>query len=171
MEYSSMRTKIRLVMVAVAAVAALSVAGYTFGAGINQAFAPAGVTRYAMVQQGPTATATTTSTSFVNMPGMSVAVAIPSGKAADLIVTFSAMVNSCFAMQVRATVDGSAALPSSTQFFWQAANTGADSRAFTFFQQNVGAGSHTVRIQWAGVTSCSSEFVAARSMVVTANIH
>jgi hypothetical protein len=165
-----MRTKIRLGMATIAAVAALSVAGYAFAATINPAFSPAGVTRYAMVQQGPTVTATTTSTTFVNMPGMSVAVSIPSGKTADLIVTFSAQVNSCLAMLVRATVDGSAALPSSTQFFWQAGNTGADSRAFTFFQHNVGAGSHTVRIQWAGVTSCANEFVAARSMIVTANI-
>ena len=166
---SPMRTRIRLGIAGIAIVAAVFAAGYTVAAAVAPSFVPAGATRYAMVSKVDTAT--TSSTSFVSMSGMSTSLSVQSGKSADLIITFSGEVNSCFAMDVRAVVDGSPASPSSTQFFWQAGNTGADSRAFTFFSRNIGSGNHTVAIQWAGVTSCSQEFVAARSMVVTANIH
>jgi hypothetical protein len=49
-------------------------------------------------------------------------------------------------------------------------NGGAQSHAFTFIAR-VDAGVHTVKIQWRGLSNCAQQFVAARSMVVIANIH
>ena len=167
-----MRTSFRLGLPLVAVVAAVFVAGYAVAASITPAsFVSSGTTRYAMVSKGPAAAdnAMTTSTTFVGMPGMSTNINVPSGKTAELIVTFSGMVNTCDAMYVRAVVDGSAASPSYTQFQWNFSG-GADSHAFTFFK-SVKGGSHTVAIQWHGLSSCPQQFVSARSMIVTANIH
>jgi len=165
-----MRTRFRLGLLVVAVVAAVFVAGYAVAGSITPAsFVTSGTTRYAMVSMGPTETTTTTSTAFVDIAGMSTTIRVPSGKTAELIITFSAMVNTCSAMYVRAVVDGSAASPSYTQFQWNFSG-GADSHAFTFYK-TVKAGSHTVAMQWEGLTSCSQQFMASRSMIVTANIH
>lgn len=165
-----MRTRFRVGLAFVSVVVAVFVTGYAVAASIAPAFVSAGSTRYAMVARGPTDTTTTTSTVFVRISGMSTAVDIPSGKTAELIITFSAMVNTCSAMYVRATVDGVAAGPSYTQFQWDFSG-GADSHSFTFFRKGLGSGSHTVAMQWEGLTNCAQQFMAARSMIVTANIH
>lgn len=85
------------------------------------------------------------------------------------MINFSAEVNTCSAVEVRASVDGVAAAPGPVQLQWDL-NGGADSHSFTFFDKAVGSGSHTVSMQWAGLTSCAQEFMSARSMVITANI-
>lgn len=165
-----MRTRIRLVLPVVAVVAAVFGAGYTLAASVGPAsFATAGTTRYAMVAAGPTNTITTTSTTFVDVAAMATNITIPPNRVAELIVTFSAMVNTCSAMYIRAVVDGSAAAPAYTQFQWDFSG-GADSHAFTFYKA-VKSGVHTVKIQWEGLTNCAQQFMAARSMIVTANIH
>jgi hypothetical protein len=165
-----MRTRFRLGLLVVAVVAAVFVAGYAVAGSITPAsFVTSGTTRYAMVSRGPTTTTTTTSTAFVDIAGMSTAVDIPSGKTAELIITFSAMVNTCSAMYVRAVVDGSAASPSYSSDLWDFSG-GADSHAFTFYK-TVKEGSHTVAMQWEGLDSCAQQFMASRSMIVTANIH
>jgi hypothetical protein len=72
-------------------------------------------------------------------------------------------------MYVRAVIDGSSALPYNTQLQWNFSG-GADSHAFTFYK-TITEGLHTVAMQWHGLTSCGQQFMAARSMIVTANIH
>ncbi len=167
-----MRTRFRVGLALVSVVVAVFVAGYAVAASIAPDFVGAGSTRYAMVARGPLDTTTTTSTSFVNVTGLSTVVAIPSGKTAELIITFSGEVNSCSVMYIRATVDGGAAAPSDTQLLYLVGqNVGAESRSFTFYKRGVGSGSHTVAIQWRGVSTCDHQFMSARSMVVTANIH
>jgi hypothetical protein len=75
-------------------------------------------------------------------------------------------------MYIRAVVDGGAAAPAETQLQYRIGqNLGADSHSFTFYKKGVGSGVHTVAIQWHGLTTCDHQFMAARSMVVTANIH
>lgn len=165
-----MRTRFRVGLALVTVVVAVFVAGYAVSASLSPSFVSAGSTRYAMKSAGPTDTITTTSTSFVNIAGMSTGVAVPSGKHADLIITFSAMVNTCSAMYVRATIDGAPAAPEYTQFQWDFSG-GADSHSFTFYAKSIGSGSHKVAMQWEGLTNCPQQFMAARSMIVTANIH
>ena len=165
-----MRSRFRFGMAMVAVVAAVFVAGYAVAASVVPAsFVTAGTTRYAMVAVNPSSTTTTTSASFVDMPGMSTSISVPAGRVAEVMIDFSGMVNTCDAMYVRAVIDGSAASPAYTQFQWNF-NGGADSHAFTFVK-TVKAGPHTVKMQWHGLTSCSQQFIAARSMIVTANIH
>jgi hypothetical protein len=167
-----MRTRFRLGLALVSVVVAVFVAGYAVAASIAPEFVGAGSTRYAMVARGPLDTTTTQSTTFVNVTGLSVGIGIPSGKSAELIITFSGEVNSCDVMYIRAVVDGGAAAPAETQLQYRIGqNLGADSHSFTFYKKGVGSGVHTVAIQWHGLTTCDHQFMAARSMVVTANIH
>ena len=163
------RSHVGLALVTVAAVVFL--AGYAAAGAVAPTFvSPAGTTRYAMVARGPLDGIVTTSSIFVDITGLSVIIGIPSGKHAELIVTFSGEVNTCDAMYVRATVDGAAAAPAYTQLQW-AFGGGADSHSFTFFKKDVGPGSHTVAMQWRGLSTCDHQFMDARSMIVTANIH
>jgi hypothetical protein len=167
-----MRTRFRLGLALLSVVIAVFVAGFAAAASIAPEFVGAGSTRYAMVARGPLDTTTTQSSTFVNITGLSVVIGIPSGKTAELIINFSGEVNSCDVMYVRAVVDGAAAGPSETQLQYRIGqNLGADSHSFTFYKKGVGAGSHTVAMQWHGLTTCDHQFMAARSMIVTANIH
>jgi hypothetical protein len=163
------RSHVGLALVTVAAVVFLAgyaaagavAAGYAAAGAVAPTFvSPAGTTRYAMVARGPLDGIATTSSIFVDITGLSVIIGIPSGKHAELIVTFSGEVNTCDAMYVRAY----------TQLQW-AFGGGADSHSFTFFKKDVGPGSHTVAMQWRGLSTCDHQFMDARSMIVTANIH
>ena len=165
-----MRTRFRVGLPVVSVIAAVFVAGYAVAASIAPSFVSPGSTRYAMVSVGPTSTTATTSATFVDITGLTTVVNIPSGKTAELIINFSGEVNTCDAMYVRATVDGASAAPAYTQLQWNF-NGGADSHSFTFYDKGVGAGSHRVAMQWHGLTTCAQQFMAARSMIVTANIH
>ncbi len=163
-----MHKGIRVSLVAVAVISAVFAAGFAVAATVSPSFVNSGTTRYAMVSAEDAIT--TQSTSFVDVPGLSSVVHIPSGKVADLIIDFSGEINTCDGTLGRATIDGAAASPSSTQLMWNL-NGGAESHAFTFYARGVGSGSHTVTIQWAGVSSCNHQFMSARSMIITANIH
>lgn len=166
-----MRVKSRVALAMVLVVLAVFVAGYSVAGSIPQSFAGAGSTRYAMKSRGPLDTTTTQSTTFVDISGLKMAIVIPGGKRADLIIDFSGEVNSCDAMYVRAAVDGAAASPEYTQLQYRLGqNLGADSHSFTFFAKSVGSGTHTVAMQWHGLSACDHQFMAARSMVITANI-
>ena len=154
-----------------ATMAVLSVTDSVLAAVVSD-FAPKGTTLYAMASAEPSDTTTTNSTDFVDIAGLSTVINIPKHKTAELIINFSGEVNSCDVMFVRATVDGAAAAPSDTQLQYRIGqNLGAESLSFTFFAQNVNPGSHTVAMQWHGGSNCGSQFMAARSMIVTANVH
>jgi hypothetical protein len=168
-----MRIRIRLGVLVGSMIAAALVAGYALAASVGpDAFTQQGVTRYAMVASdgGSGGNATTASTTYVDMPGMATSISVPTGKTADVIVAFSGMANTCSALYVRAVIDSAVASPAEVQFMWNLSG-GAESHAFTFFGK-AKSGAHTVKVQWKGL-SCASgqQFMAARSMIVTANVH
>jgi len=165
-----MRIRIHVGLAVVTVAAAVFLAGYAVAGAVAPTFVSPGTTRYAMVARGPLDGISTTSSTFVDITGLSVIIGIPSGKHAELIVTFSGEVNTCDAMYVRATVDGAAAVPGYAQL-QVAEGGGADSHSFTFYKTAVGPGPHTVAMQWRGLSTCDHQFMAARSMIVTANIH
>ena len=114
----------------------------------------------------------TSSTSFVDLPGLTNSFSIPAGKHGDLIIQFSGEVNSPSALYVRALVDGSVADPNNAgngpQVFWGLGG-GATTQGFNFYKFAVAAGAHTVKMQWAGLSG--SQFMSYRSMIVVVNIH
>lgn len=114
----------------------------------------------------------TTSTTFIDVPGLSTTFKVAAGKHADVVIQFSGEMNSPSALYMRAIVDGAAANPnnagSGPQMFWGVGG-GATSQTFNFYQFGLGAGSHTVKMQWDGLSG--SQFMSYRSMVVLVNIH
>jgi M6 family metalloprotease-like protein len=87
----------------------------------------------------------TTSIGWVDIPDMSSSIATASNS--NLEITFSGEVNTSGGkrMFVRALVDGQLANPSDVVFA-QGGFTGTHS--FTFTKKNLGAGSHSIKIQW-----------------------
>ncbi len=114
----------------------------------------------------------TSSTSFVDLPGLATSFSIPTGKHGDVIIQFSGEVNSPSALYVRTVVDGSVADPNNAgngpQVFW-GVNGGATTQGFNFYKFGLVAGSHTVKLQWRGLSG--SQFMSYRSMIVLVNIH
>lgn len=97
---------------------------------------------------------TTTSTSFVNVPGMSRTVTIPGTTKTCVEVQYTATVFSPGdeLIYVRATRDGVACLPGEAQFEGDSDEDGdgswARAHAFNFICTGVTPGAHTFRIQW-----------------------
>ena len=158
--------RLRLLVVLVATVASLAIVATAMGA-----FVTKGTTRYAFASVNVSSPATTTSSSFVDLPGMSVSVSIPANKTAELFITFSSELNGCGAIYVRAIVGSSAniAAPGAALLF---SHTGGSAEAHGFtWMRSVGTGSHTVKIQWQNVGGCTQDFAGVRSLFVTANVH
>jgi hypothetical protein len=158
--------RVRLLVVALAAVASLAIAATALGAFVSK-----GTTRYAFASVNVSSPTTSTSNSFVDMSGMSVSVSIPADKTAELFITFSAELNGCNGIYVRAIVDSTAniAAPGAALLF---SHTGGSAEAHSFtWMRSVGTGAHTVKIQWQDLTGCSQAFAGVRSLLVTANIH
>lgn len=160
------RMRASVLMVAVLMAFSASATALALGLGQDRALRPAGVTRYAW--DASTTAVSTTSTSFVDMPSMSQTIVVPSGKNADIFVTFSGMMNTGGAGYVRVNVDGLIASPGEVQMVWDISG-GAAAHAFTFFK-TAGSGSHVVKMQWRGIGG-DSVFVSYRSMLVTVNIY
>ena len=158
--------RLRLLVILVAGVASLAITATALGA-----FLTKGTTRDAFASVDVSSPATTSSSSFVNLPGMSVSVTIPAGKTADLFVTFNAELNGCGPINVRAIVDSSAtiAAPGAALLF---SHTGGSAEAHGFtWMRTAGAGTHSVTIQWLSGGGCSQAFAGVRSLWVTANVH
>jgi hypothetical protein len=102
---------------------------------------------------------------------MSVAITVGAGKHADLFITFSAELNGCGAVYVRAIVDSPAnvAAPGAALHFSHTGGS-AETHGFTW-STLVAAGAHTVKIQWQDVTGCDHAFAGVRSLLVTANVY
>jgi hypothetical protein len=109
----------------------------------SQAFTEDGGLSVVAAPSGPDVT--TTSDTFSDIPGMISSVV--TAENGNLAITFSAEANTSGSerMFVRALVDGQAAQPSDVVLV-AAADTGT--RSFTFVEQNLEAGAHTVQIQW-----------------------
>jgi hypothetical protein len=95
----------------------------------------------------------TTSVSFVDVPGMSRVINIPGTGTTCIAINYSATVFTApnELMFVRATVDGNQCLPGEVQFDGDSDEDNdfswARAHAFNFVCQNVRPGNHTVRIQ------------------------
>ncbi len=158
--------RLRLLVVLVAAVACLAMAATALGAFVSK-----GTTRYAFASVNSSSPVTTTSSTFVDLPGMSVSVSIPADKTADLFITFSAELNGCGPIDARAIVDTSASIaaPGAALLF---SHTGGSAEAHGFtWMRTVGTGAHTVKIQWLSGGGCDHAFAGVRSLMVTANVH
>ena len=162
--------RVRLIMILAAAVVSLAVAATALGVG-PMSFQPKGTTRYAFTSVNVSSPTTTASGSFVDMAGMSVAVTVGAGKQADLFITFSAELNGCGPIYVRAIVDSTAniAAPGAALLFSHTGGS-AESHGFTW-SRLVDSGAHTVKIQWQDVGGCSHDFAGVRSLFVIANVH
>jgi hypothetical protein len=159
---------VRVFMAMVAVVAALAVTATAMGIG-PFGFRPAGDTRYAFKSVDVSSPATTTSSTYVDMTGMTVSLTTPADKKADLFITFNAELNGCNGLYVRAVVDSNVAAPGQALLFSHAGGS-AEAHGFTW-SRSVGPGAHTVRIQWLVLTGCSQGFAGVRTLFVIANIY
>jgi hypothetical protein len=110
---------------------------------------------------------TTNSTTYVNLPGGSATIGVPSGQHALLLIRFSAE-SSCDGgawgdyCSVRILVDGNEAQPAAGSNFAFDTDEGVASN-YDIWEANsmdrsitVGSGSHTVRVQWLVTTATTS---------------
>ena len=113
-------------------------------------------------------TVSTTSTTLVDVPGMSVTFTIPAGTGRSCVrVEFSAWVfaQGSELMNIRALLDGTTVgAPGEVQFEGDSVNW-ATSRAFNFLFTGVRPGSHTITMQWLSYFG-GTVFVHGRSMFV-----
>jgi len=92
--------------------------------------------------------ATTTSTSYVNVPNASVSFTSAGSTMSCLTVLFTAVVYSpTGGIDIRAVLGANTISSQAVQFVGQGLPF-ADSHAFTFYFKGVKPGSHTVKIQW-----------------------
>jgi hypothetical protein len=96
---------------------------------------------------------TTTSTTFVNVPDMSVSFTIPGTTSTCITVHYTAVVwtgTGDRLINVRARLDGAVnGFPAEVQFAgFDGDNTLAQAHTFNFVFPNVAPGAHTLRIQW-----------------------
>lgn len=150
-------------LVAVAFMLGLVASAYGLG---PETLQPAGKMRVAAVSA--TNAINTTSTSWVDVPNLSTFITVPDGKVADVVIEFSAMVNSPDAQSVRARIDRSVASPGPVQVFYTPGNVGASSHGFNFYKFAIGPGTHTVKMQWSGLGG--QQFMSYRSMILFVNL-
>ena len=105
--------------------------------------------------------------SWQAMPDMTVQLALATE--ATLVIEFStvARVTGYNDLYVQAMVDSTPANPPGVTFISSTTATGWTSYSFTFYAPNVGAGIHTIRIQWSLLDEMSSGEVNRRSLIVT----
>jgi hypothetical protein len=168
-----MLSKSKLVVAGVLFLLASVVLNQAVSAAVPSTFLTSGTTRYAFVS---TATVTsTTSTSFVNLSGLSTTIAIPAGKTADVFILFCGDTMTESYTLVRALVGGNRASPVEMQVREPPADPlgGGETGCANFLKKDVPAGTQTVSMQWrgAGAFPGSQQQMFDRSMVVIANIH
>jgi len=115
----------------------------------------------------PINTTATFTSGFVDVPNLATSVTIPAGHVADVLILFSGEMNSPSALYVQAVVDGGVASPGLVQAFWDTAG-GATTQSFNFRGSTLGAGTHAIKMQWAGLSG--QQFMSARSMTVMLNL-
>lgn len=166
-------SKSKLIVAGILFLLASVVLNQAVSAAVPSAFLTTGTTRYAFVS---TAAATsTTSTSFVNLSGLSTTISIPAGKTADVFILFCGdTVTESFTL-VRAVVGGSRASPIEMQIREPPADPlgGGETGCANFLKTGVPSGTQTVAMQWrgAGAFPGKQHQMFDRSMVVIANIH
>lgn len=140
-------------------------------AAVQQTLLTAGTTRYAAVSTD--VHAYTTSTSFVDLPGLSTGITIPAGKVGDVMIFFCGDTATGSYTTVRALVGGVAAAPSLMQIRANTSTGGGESGCANFYKLKVASGSPTVKMQWRGDPSYpgKQQHMWERSMIVIVNIH
>ena len=162
--------RFRLFTALLAGVASLAIGATALGV-VPQSFRPDGHARFAFKGVDVSSPTTSTTNAFVDMAGMSVNISIGSAQTADLFITFSAELNGCGPIYVRAIVDSAVnvAAPGAALHFSHTGGS-AETHGFTW-SRTVSGGSHVVKIQWQDVGGCSQAFAGVRSLYVTANVH
>jgi hypothetical protein len=116
-------------------------------------------------------TVTTTSLSFVDIPGMSVSISL--ANTSHVIIVFSAeafMSSSGDYMIVRALVDSAVTHPTATGnllVLTRATIENHSSCSYAFYLNNVSAGAHTVKMQWRSYYGATAN-VESRTLIVFA---
>lgn len=155
----------------VAALAVALVAGGAYAATLQKNGGPVKAVR-AVTADG---LGSTTATTWTDVPGMSLTVGVPSGERGLLVITFAAM-DHCTAgasagyCNIRVLVDGAAAEPSQVVFdSTEDSGTGNvnswETNSMQFVAGPIGAGKHTVRVQYS-ITGSATFSVAARTLTV-----
>jgi hypothetical protein len=113
-----------------------------------------GVVRAVRTVTEATSISNTNIMAFVDMPGMSTTVNVPSGEKAILVVTFSAETHCVdpappFSFcELRVNVDGLEASPGGVQFDTAADGTSAETNSMQWVAGPLGPGPHPVQVQW-----------------------
>jgi hypothetical protein len=167
-----MFSKLKIPIIIVVTAVMTQLAGYAAHAAMPNAFLPAGTTRYAFVSTA--AQASTTSMSFVSLPGLSTSITVPAGKHADVFILFCGdMITESFTV-VRALVGGSRGAPIEMLVREPSASPlgGGETGCANFLKKDVAAGTHTVAMQWRGAGGVAGAYqtIWDRSMVVITNI-
>ena len=107
-------------------------------------------------------TDSTTSTSFVNLVPTPGQVFTTTGSSTILVEFFGSarLTDAGRAMDIRATVDGRAVNPGPMRF----SGTGFTSISYSGFLSNIGAGTHTVTMQW--MVTGGTGFISNRTFIV-----
>lgn len=112
--------------------------------------------------------ASTTATTWVDMPDMSVRITL--ARTSHVVIIFSAhafLGAATDSLNVRANVDGTIPYPMVVGFTKETSAT-AGSHSFTFNLPNVDAGVHTVKIQWVVPGGATTGYVYERTLTVMA---
>jgi hypothetical protein len=109
----------------------------------------------------------TSSTTFTDMPGMSVQITLTRNSTLFVMFGTRTHVVSGGYLYVRAVVDSMPALPSSDWIIFTM-DTNFASHSVTFYYLNAPAGTHTVKIEWRVYAAASGGYVAQRSLIVMA---
>ena len=162
--------RFRLLTALLAVVASLAIGATALGV-VPQSFRPDGHARFAFKGVDVSSPTTSSSSAFVDMAGMSVSISIAADHTADLFITFSAELNGCGPIYVRAIVDSTANIagPGAALHFSHTGGS-AETHGFTW-SRAVSGGPHVVKIQWQDVGGCDHAFAGVRSLFVTANVH
>ena len=146
-----------------------AIVSYAVSASAPSAFLTAGTTRYAAVSASTTETVDDAD-GWVDVPGMTKYISIPSGKTADVMIIFCGNANTVGVDQLwtRALIRDAVAAPSVIGLL--PADTKLSNQCAFFYKTNVTAGSPAVRIQWS-TSGSPGPIMHERSMFVIANIH
>ena len=159
--------KLRIPIVIVVTALLTEAVGLAVQAAVPGALRPSGVTRYAVASANDSVSMS--STSWVDIPGLSQSITIPSGKRGDVFISFCGngeVVAGSPLSWVRAMVGGRMTEPPA----FALSGSGNDTDCAEFYKLNVAAGTKNVRMQW-GLFGAGTLSVHARVMIVTVNIH
>ena len=142
-----MLQKLKIPIIIVVTAILTQLAGYAVHAAMPDALLPAGTTRYATASAS-SVEQTTYAAGWLDLPGMTKYITIPTGKTADVIVVFcgEAISDSTDLVSARALIRDVVASPSEVILvydfiYWS-------NRCGVFYKANVAAGSPAVKIQW-----------------------